>query len=191
MGVERAWAFRRDVSGASAIEFSLLLPVLCLLYIGGNELTQALDANRKLTDLTRATADVVAKTSEVTTSDLSQFVSFAKPLMAPHSAKAVSVTIVAVWTDENSVSTVDWAYAGNGDGSSVGAAPAKGAPYALPESLVAPRRQTIVASASYPFAPKFGSSIVGAVKLNDVAYLAPRSGKCVKRTGSGIPSCNR
>ena len=41
-----------DVGRAAAVEFALILPVLCLLYAVGFEICQAATVNRKLTDTT-------------------------------------------------------------------------------------------------------------------------------------------
>jgi Flp pilus assembly protein TadG len=188
---KRLREFRQRSNGASAVEFAMLLPLFLLLYLGGVELTDALDANRKLTELTRTIADITAKSDAISATDLKQLAALSSPLMAPHEAKDASVTILAVWTDEKLASTVDWSFSATGAGMAAGGAPAAGSPYALPDTLASKSRQTVVAEVTYMHRPTFGVAITGPLKFSETVYLAPRSGKCVKRSDVGQQSCNR
>ena len=53
--------FLRDRSGISSIEFSLLLPVMALLFFGGVELTSGLAIDRKVSLVTRTLGDLVSQ----------------------------------------------------------------------------------------------------------------------------------
>lgn len=180
-----------DARGISTVEFALLLPLLVLLYLGGVELTNALDANRKLTDLTRTVADILAKSDSLTARDLAQLSALTGPLMAPHEAKKALIRIVAVWTDQNSASTVDWSFAAVGTGMAGGGAPVPGAAFSLPASLTAASRQTLVATIEYQYTPTFGVALTGPLNFTETVYSAPRSGKCVKRSDMATSICNR
>lgn len=180
-----------DRRGASAVEFSLLLPVLVTLYLGGIGLSQVISIDRKVTALARALGDLVAKSDAVNTVELASYGGLSPVVLAPAPAKGAVMTTVAVWTDENLNSTVDWSYRSFGEGAAVGSdpLPSKGAAYSLPNGLASKSSQTIVTIVDYPYAPGFGAGLTGTIEMNETLYLKPRNGKCVKNTDSGHGGC--
>jgi Flp pilus assembly protein TadG len=54
--------FAKDSSGAAAVEFAMLLPIMFMLFYGTIEFSQALTVDRRVTQIASATADLVART---------------------------------------------------------------------------------------------------------------------------------
>ncbi len=60
----------RDERGVSAVEFAMLLPLMITLYLGGVEVSQGIAVDRKVTLVARSLGDLVAQSTTVTNSDM-------------------------------------------------------------------------------------------------------------------------
>ena len=69
----------------AAVEFSLILPILVLLWLGGVEVTQALSVDRRLNNLASSIGDLVARSKTVTYADIDQIFDIAPGAMFPSS----------------------------------------------------------------------------------------------------------
>jgi Flp pilus assembly protein TadG len=58
--------FWRDRRGVSAVEFALIAPVLVIFYCGMAELTQAMMAQRRVSNIASSIGDVVAQNAQLT-----------------------------------------------------------------------------------------------------------------------------
>ena len=50
----------------AAVEFSLILPIMVVLWIGGVEVTSALSVDRRLNNLASSIGDLVARSKDIT-----------------------------------------------------------------------------------------------------------------------------
>src|SRR5882724_11374270 len=73
----------RSESGIAAVEFSLILPVLVLLWIGGVEVTEALSVDRRINNLSSSIGDLVARSKVVTYSDVRSILAIGPKAMYP------------------------------------------------------------------------------------------------------------
>ena len=85
--------FRRDERGVAAVEFALILPVLVLLYVGVVDITYAVTANRKVTQVTSAVADLTAQAFEVDNQDVQNIFRAANDIMRPYPTAGLQVAI--------------------------------------------------------------------------------------------------
>ena len=80
--VRRLGRLADDERGVSAVEFAMLLPLMLTLYLGTVEISQGIDADRKVTITARSVADLVAQTSSINNSDMTNALNAASAVMA-------------------------------------------------------------------------------------------------------------
>lgn len=190
--IRKTCAILRDRRAVTSVEFALVLPLFGLLYVGGVTTSQFIGVERKVTLLARTLADLVTKSDQVTNAELSSFAGLASVILSPAPPKGAVMTMIAVHTDENLVSKVEWAHRSYGSGSPQGggSAPATGSAYGLPDGLGSKPGQTIVATVEYPYMPMFGAALTGSLDLEEIVYLKPRSGKCVRNVDAATARCS-
>jgi Flp pilus assembly protein TadG len=178
--VARALAeFRRDPRGVSAVEFALLLPMMLTLYITGTEISNAVAIDRKVSITARTVADLVSRSTTVSTGDMTDILAAASAVIAPYSATRIIVTVSQVYTDNNGNTTVTWSCTFQGTARTVGQ------PLTLPSQLVTNNSYLIWGEAQFSYTPPIGYVISGTLNLKDQIYMAPRMSASV----TGPPSC--
>lgn len=160
----------RADSGLAAVEFALILPILCVLWIGGVEITQGLSVDRRLNNLASSIGDLVARSKIVTYNDVSQIFDIAPAAMFPYGETGVQMRVAAVNIDSSGNAKVAWsraegitAYSANFNMNSV-----------IPSVLRVADTQLIVAEVFYTYTPAVGYVITGALPLNDRMFFVPR-----------------
>ncbi len=105
--------FLRDVRGVSAVEFALLAPMMITLYLGGVEVSQAINIDRKVSMTARTLADLVTRVTAVTTADVNNILDAGTAVAAPYPASKLKVKISSLHIDNNNVVKVQWGRAKN------------------------------------------------------------------------------
>lgn len=88
-----------DETGATAIEFALIAPLLLMVLVAGTEITQAVMAARKVATATRTVADLTAQiqgTTPVTPTMVDEVFAAARLIITPYPADSLKVTISRV-----------------------------------------------------------------------------------------------
>jgi Flp pilus assembly protein TadG len=162
----------RNDAGMAAVEFSLILPILVLLWIGGVEVTQALSVDRRLNNLSSSIGDLVARSKIVTYNDVDSIFDIAPGAMYPYSATATKMRVTAVDMDGGNPANgkVAWsraegitAYADNQSMNTI-----------VPQTLRVANTQVIVAEVYAPYTPAIGKVITGTLNLTDRMFFVPR-----------------
>jgi Flp pilus assembly protein TadG len=167
----------RDERGVSAVEFAMLLPLMLSLYLGAVEVSQAVAVDRKVTLSARSVADLVARATSVTTTDLDNILEAATAVTAPFSPTNLKVTVSQVKIDGEGNAKVDWSVAKNT------AARPKDQTVTLPTALKIPNTSLIWGEVQYTYTPVIGYVITGTLNLKDQIYMRPRlSDEVVKKT---------
>lgn len=73
-----------DNRGTALIEFTIALPVLLLLFLGGYQLSDAITARRKVTIMTRAVGDMTSQYRALTTNELDGLMNGSTQILAPY-----------------------------------------------------------------------------------------------------------
>lgn len=93
----RMW---RDGGGVAAVEFALVLPLMLLIYVGVIDVTRAVIASRKLSQLSRTVSDLVsqqpAASGSISIAGLSNILAASSTVMAPYPTGTVTLTVSAV-----------------------------------------------------------------------------------------------
>lgn len=178
--------YLRDRKGAAAIEFALIVSILFMLLAGTIEFSQALTVERRVSQVANATADLVAQTKSITTSEVAGIMQIAGHLMRPYDPRRLRVTILNVMANiSNATDTrVCWSYEHNGGAGTY----TDGTAYRLPEDVVEPGGSVIVAEVEYDYVPMiFSYFIKSAFALKETHYLKPRLSSYVQYNGRSCP----
>lgn len=155
--------------GTAAIEFAFIFPVLLTVYLGSVEGTNAIIANRKVTNLTSTIADLAAQSTSVDDTILGFFFDAGNAVMSPYPITGLSMTISSVEIDAAGNTRVDWSAARNATPHALNATFPD-----LPAEIKTPGTFLIVAEVSYNYDSFLKYFIKQAITMNDVFYLRPR-----------------
>src|SRR5438105_3145853 len=160
--------FLRDQRGVSAVEFAMLLPLMITLYLGGVEVSSAIAVDRKVTQVARTLGDLVAQSTSVNATDMTNILNAASSVVQPYSPSLIKVTVSRVDIDANSVAKVIWSKTLNGTARAVNST------VTLPGALNTANTSLIWAETQYAYTPTIGYVITGTMTLKDQIYMRPR-----------------
>lgn len=158
--------FGRDRRGVSAVEFALLAPVMIGLYFGVVETSEGVSADRKVSLVTAALANLPAQVATISTSDMTNILDASSAVISPYDKSKLKVTITCISINSSKVATVKWSVTRNGT--------ANTGTITLPSALAVASTQLLLAEASYAYTPTVGYNITGTINLSDKMYMAPR-----------------
>ncbi|WP_237478028.1 TadE/TadG family type IV pilus assembly protein [Lichenibacterium dinghuense] len=170
--------FRADRRGVSAVEFSLVLPILLVIVLVGYQVAEATSAYRKTTLTARTVADLTTQYSTMSGGDVSTVLNASAQVMAPFDASALSIVLTQFKVSAAGVATVTWSKALNG------AALAAGSVAVLPAGICLPNASVVLARVTYSFTPAIGYKLTGPIAMSSALYMSPRSVASISYTGS-------
>jgi Flp pilus assembly protein TadG len=167
-------AFWRDRRGVSAIEFALIAPVLILMYCGFAETTQAMMAQRRLSNIASQIGDLVAQGTQTGPSKMTDIFNIGNLIMAPYPTATLKMCIYSVVSDATGKDTVAWVQT-NPAGVGMTGCPAKNAVVTDVSSGVLPASQSIiVARATYDYTSPVKLVMPTTMTFKRNYYLRPR-----------------
>lgn len=158
--------FLRARRGLAALEFALIAPVLCMLWVGIIEGGNLHLVGRKATVATQSAADLVAQRLTVDADSLKDIGSAMVSIFLPFPSAAMGYEIASVIADENGAASVDWRVT-RGAVAGGGIVP----PPAL--SLISKSDSVIVVTVNYSYTPTL-SLLFGEVLIEEQAFARPR-----------------
>ena len=176
----------KQESGIAAVEFSLILPILVLLWIGGVEVTQALSIDRRLNNLAAAVGDLVARDKKLTPSKIAAIFDIAPGALFPYESTGVSMRVTAVQVDEDGNATVAWSQA---EGSQTAYPDNQDVTSIVAETLRVPDTQIIMTEVYYTYTPTVGYQITGPLALEDRMFFVPRLVSAVELCDENEQNC--
>jgi len=171
----------REDAGMAAVEFSLILPVLVLLWIGGVEVTEALSVDRRLNNLGSSIGDLVSRTKQISYAQMTKIFDLGPKAMYPScdiagkptcASRGLAMRITAVAIDGSQNATVAWSRASgttaytSTDNSQMNTL--------VPATLRVANSQVIMSEVYYNYRPAVGYVITGTKALSDRMYFVPR-----------------
>ena len=168
--------FSGDQRAVSAVEFSILLPLMITLYLGGVEVSQAVSADRKNMMVAHTIGDLVSQVSTVSNADMTNILNAGSAVAYPFPASNLTITVSSVTIDATGKATVAWSDTLNGT-KRTGVVTSL-----IPAALRTPNTSVIWAEAYYVYRPTIGWVITGSLTLSDKVYLRPRLSSSVART---------
>lgn len=107
---ERVRAFAHERSGASALEFAFLAPILIAIYISSFEITTGYSVSQKTLKAAGSIADIVTRQDSVDKAFLSEMVDAAESTIAPSPALGLKLKITGVTVDSSGSAKVLWSW---------------------------------------------------------------------------------
>ncbi|HEY0224629.1 MAG TPA: TadE/TadG family type IV pilus assembly protein [Pseudolabrys sp.] len=156
----------RDQRGVSAVEFALLAPMMIGLYLGCVEISQGVAADRKVSLVSAALANLTAQVTAISASDMTNILDASSAIIQPYSANLLKMTITCLKIDANKNVSVKWSVTRNGT--------ARSGTVTLPSALAVANSYLILSEASYAYTPTVGYTISGTLTLSDQMYMSPR-----------------
>jgi len=170
--------FHRDEAGLSALEFALVLPVMCTLLFGGIEITNALEVSRKVSLAAATAADLVAQTKTLTNNQRDDVFAAADALMTPKDPGSLTVVITSL-VYNNGQATVVWSDGHRKLPRNVNDI------VILPPGILATGTSVIMAEVTYQYLDPMGALHwvgTGSYNFTDTYYDRPRRAVAVART---------
>jgi Flp pilus assembly protein TadG len=156
----------RDNRGVSAVEFALLAPVMIGLYFGCAEIANGVGADRKVSLISAALANLTAQVTTISTSDMTNIFDASSAIIAPYSSSNLRMTVTCIKIDANRVATVKWSQTRGGTANS--------GSMTIPSALAVANSTLILSEASFAYTPTVGYTISGTLTLSDKMYMSPR-----------------
>lgn len=158
----------RDRRGVSAVEFALIAPAMIAFYFGLAEITQALLAERRTGHAASAIGDLVAQSSTITNTEVTDIFQIATTIMQPYPTNTLKMRVTSVKANAAGVTTVAWS---NGSGMTPYST---GAALSVPAGVIAANQSVIVSEVSYDYDSPVNFFMANAVTFSRKFYLRPR-----------------
>lgn len=155
----------RDRQGTASIEFVLIFPVIFMLNVAAAEALQVYEAQRNVSHIAAAVADITAQSRQVSDTDLNDIFTACVAMIYPFPNISVQQRVSSISADSNGVVSVDWtANKGytNGDGPGV------------PGGYLQANESAIVTDVVYDYHPTFGIFLPKTIRFVRHAYIRPR-----------------
>ncbi len=170
LGRSLAQRFPLHERGMAAVEFSLILPIMVLLWIGGVEVTEGLSVDRRLNNLCSSVGDLVSRTKTINNAQIDQIFDIAPGAIYPYSTTSLQMRVTAVKIDGSQNATVTWSRSKGGTAYSK----TQNLNAVVPVALRVANSQIIMSEVNYTYTPAVGYVITGGVALSDRLYFVPR-----------------
>lgn len=157
--------FWRDRRGVAAVEFALLAPMLIGLYLGAVELTLALQAQRRMSHMAYAMADMAAQNRTVTIAQLDELMEAGSVMAYPLPTGVLGQRVSSISRSATGAVTVDWVRTRNYTGAQ--------APK-VPDGFLQNGESVVVTDITYDYSSVFGLVMPDGVRFERHAYLRPR-----------------
>lgn len=164
--------FWRDRRGVSALEFALIAPVLILLYCGMAEMTQAMMAKRRLSNITSSIGDLTAQASQTGPARMTDIFNIGAIIMAPFPTASLKMCVASVVSDASGKDTVAWSRTSAADMTNC---PTQGAVLTdVPDAVLPANQSVILARAAYVYSSPIQLVLPKPLTFNRTLYLRPR-----------------
>lgn len=173
--------FCADKRGVSAVEFALILPIMCTLVFATVETTSGLRADRKLTIVTRTISDLSAQTGQITNPDMTGILDAGAVIMSPFPTASLAMTVTGIQINDRGQATVAWSDSRGGTRRGCGSA------VSIPASLLPPAGQrgfVVMAESTYQYRPVIPWLMPSAINMSERLFNRPRVGDSVARMTS-------
>ena len=160
--------FKRAKRGIAAVEFALLAPVMILLLLGSVEVIHMFDTSSRVQNSAASLADLVARDTEVSDSEISGLWDALDLLMYPQSATTMRMRLTSIQIDASSVARVVWS-----EGRNISAY-SNGSTISLPAGIGQPGTSVIWAEAEIDYESPLHVLIPGQITMRRSTYRRSR-----------------
>lgn len=169
--IGRLSRFARDRRGVSAVEFAFIAPVMIGLYLGCAEISDGVAADRKVSLIAGALANLPAQVTTISAGDMTNILDASSAIITPYSASNLTMTVSCLKIDGNGIAKVQWSATRNGTARSAGSTYS----FSSASSALAVKNSWLLLSeVSYAYTPTVGYTITGTLTLSDKMFMSPR-----------------
>jgi Flp pilus assembly protein TadG len=167
--------FLRDRRGVSALEFSLILPLMIAFYLGCVEVGNGLSAQFKTTLAARTVADLASQYNTIDNATMTSILGASSAVLTPFSSANAVVIVSEVTTDDKGNATITWSDALNGTAHPVNS------PVTLPANVGGKKVSLLWGEVTYPYKPQMGYVLTGTINIYQDIYFYPRLNSSINR----------
>jgi Flp pilus assembly protein TadG len=181
--LNRIRKFVKAKDGLAAVEFAFIAPVLGTMLLGTIELCNALECHQKVTMVASSAADLVAQSSTVSQSQMTDIFNAATAIVYPFSSSGIQIVTSSILSDGHGNGTVAWSSANaNGTALHANSAVTLGQPIMSTWNsatnaytpCAAGACSVILTQVTYTYTSPIGKFFVGPVSMTDHFYERPR-----------------
>ena len=171
--------FARRASATAAIEFSMVLPVMLIVYLGSVEVGGGVTADRKLSNLALTLANLTARaTSALQDSDINGIFNAAAAVLAPYDYTQAGMVVSSIVFDSANPpkAYVVWSSATGPNATALTASCSINVSTTLvPNNIRTANGSVILAQSAFPYTPSVGYVITGTIHLSETDFMVPRN----------------
>lgn len=190
---ETVGGFVRNRRGVAAVEFAIIVPLLLGMYFLTLEVSQGIEANKKVARIGSMVADLVTQQSTIQTSELDAIMKIGGSLLQPYNRSVSSITITAINITADPGSKVLVAWSRKVVNGSYSAGAAANSTTTVPAALNIPGSFLVRVESSLDYKPmltwtagqKQALGIAKAfdnIQMDEVYYLRPRMSTAITCT---------
>lgn len=191
---KRLQAYARDNKGAAAVEFAIIAPLLITLYLGTQEISLALQVNKKVGRSASAIGDLIAQDDQdpMPVATIRDMMKVGTATLQPYTLTKPEVFVTGINIDSAGAAKVAWSQKLiNGTSFST--------PYAVNSAVVVPAKLIVkdtflvkvetkleyrpITSWSISKNKGTGTGAYAAVDMSEIYYLRPRNTTTISCTG--------
>jgi Flp pilus assembly protein TadG len=162
-----------DRSGASAIEFALIFPILFMIHIGAAEALQAYVAQRNVSHIAATMADITARNRTVSTADMNDILGASVSMMYPFPNVRLQQRVSSISADNNGSVKTDWTTSKDYKEAQTPS---------VPSGYLRANESVIVTDVIYDYEPSFGIFMPETIRMSRHSYVRPRLSAKVEKT---------
>lgn len=163
-------------SGLSAVEFAFIAPVMAGLLMSAYEISDALTAYRRVSNVASTIADLTAQDTNVKDDEMADIMNSGAIVMTPYGSNFLHLRIVSIEFDNDGDASVAWSDTQNWSDDPSGCLAS------IPEATQIPNMSVICGEAKYDYSSLLGYLIPGIKYMEERYYLVPRKTIAVTRT---------
>jgi Flp pilus assembly protein TadG len=171
-----------STAGVAGIEFGFIAPVLAILLVGMIQICSALACREKVISLAANISDIIAMTSSVGATDITNAYSSGNAILYPFPVGTTTIVISSItYSTATGLKTVAWSRAQNGTPLTQGSVVTT-----VPAGVIATTdgASAILVTVVYNYTSPFGASFIGGtLPMGDSFYARPRQSLSVACNG--------
>ena len=156
----------RDRRGVSAIEFSLIFPIMIALVAGTVDFGQVLMADRKMNEVVATATNILAQNSSWTTTNADNVVAGAASIIEPFSTSDLTIVVAVVNMTSKGAATVSWSRGYHTPALASGVP----SPVAIPTAIYENGVQMVVAKATFSLSTPFAGLLKPVTGVSTYSY---------------------
>ncbi|NQW02348.1 MAG: pilus assembly protein [Rhodospirillales bacterium] len=160
-------SFLKNTMAAAAVEFALTAPLMAVCLVGVVEVSNYITAVRKVTSAAHTAADLIAQSTDITSSELSVLFQASRLVIDPLDDSDLTLGAASVrYDDDTGDPTEDWT--GSYNSGSVSNSETQAA------NLGSAGESVIIVTATYSYTPAFDLVLSGPYTISETAITRPR-----------------